>query len=60
MTPNTLKKMSETQLKELWEEVDQMEMTEEMPIVRGWIMDALEAVMGQERSDEYLGLNDEY
>ena len=60
MNINGLKKMNETQLKGLWEEVEKMKMTEELPTVRGWIMDAMYEVMGEEATDTYLGLNEEY
>ena len=39
--PESLKARSLDQLLELWSQVDAMPMTEEMPLVRGWIIDEL-------------------
>lgn len=41
--PESLKARSLDQLLELWSQVDAMPMTEEMPIVRGWIIDELKS-----------------
>ena len=41
--PAILKKLSDRRLVEVWEETSTMENTPLLPMVRGWIMDELEA-----------------
>ncbi len=42
-TPDHVKNASTKQLLELWELTEQMNRSLELPIVRGWLMDELEA-----------------
>lgn len=42
-TPAHVKNASTKQLLELWELTEQMALSPELPIVRGWLMDELEA-----------------
>lgn len=42
-TPAHIKNASTQQLLELWELTERMERSPELPIVRGWLMDEMEA-----------------
>ena len=42
-TPAHVKNASTKQLLELWELTESMERSPELPVVRGWLMDELEA-----------------
>jgi hypothetical protein len=46
------------ELKKLFAETDKMPMTEELPTVRGWLMDAIEKLATPESFDEWIETDD--
>ena len=56
MTISKINEMKITQLKELYEITEKQKITRELAIVRGWLMDAIYAKLGEEEGDLYFGI----
>jgi hypothetical protein len=56
MTISKINEMKITQLKELYEITEKQKITRELAIVRGWLMDAIYAKLGEEAGDLYFGI----
>ena len=56
MTISKINEMKITQLKELYEITEKQKITRELAIVRGQLMDAIYAKLGEEEGDLYFGI----